>query len=66
MSESLRPARCASLLRREAPQRGWTLAELTDEIQTRCGCGRLRAHRLARGWTLQQLISANGDEHRDR
>ena len=58
MSEGAHPARCASLLRREAPQRGWTLAQLTDEIWRHCGCSRLRAHRLARGWTLDQLVGA--------
>jgi transcriptional regulator with XRE-family HTH domain len=35
---------------------GQTVAELVDMISSHCGHTRLRAHRLARGWTLEQLI----------
>ncbi|MEV6303883.1 helix-turn-helix transcriptional regulator [Actinoplanes sp. NPDC051861] len=48
---------CAVLLRRQAQQHGQTISELADAIVTHCGHHRLRAHRLACGWTLDQLIS---------
>jgi transcriptional regulator with XRE-family HTH domain len=50
-------ARCAALLRRQAPQQGWTLARLVEAIAAHCGHTRLRAHRLARGWTLDRLTT---------
>jgi transcriptional regulator with XRE-family HTH domain len=51
------PARCAGWLREQAPAEGWATPELVDTIVTHCGHSRLRAHRLARGWTLAHLIS---------
>lgn len=50
------PARCATLLRRQAPSEGWTAQQLADVIHTHCGHSRLRAHRLARDWTLETLV----------
>lgn len=50
-------ARCAARLRDQAPQQGWTGRELADTIAGHCGHHRLRAHRLARGWSLARLIS---------
>lgn len=54
--EQPHPVRCAAALRRQAPQQGWTDHQLVDEITRHCGHSRLRAHRLARGWTLATLI----------
>lgn len=42
-------------MREQAPQQGWTLAQLVAQISLHCGHSRLRAERLARGWTLDQL-----------
>jgi len=49
--------RCATLLRQQAPQEGWTVRELAERIHAHCGHSRLRSHRLARGWTIAQMIS---------
>jgi transcriptional regulator with XRE-family HTH domain len=49
--------RCAKRLREQAPQQGWTVRELAEAIAAHCGHHRLRAHRLARGWSLTHLIS---------
>lgn len=48
--------RCAALLRRSAPQQGWSTNELADSIVAHCAHSPLRAHRLARDWTLARLI----------
>lgn len=50
------PSRCARLLRRQATLRGAGINELAIEIHHHCGHTLLRAHRLARGWTLNQAI----------
>ncbi|NUR59386.1 MAG: helix-turn-helix transcriptional regulator [Catenulispora sp.] len=51
------PSKCAALLRQQAPVEGWTLRELAERIHAHCGHSRLRAHRLARGWTIAQAIA---------
>jgi transcriptional regulator with XRE-family HTH domain len=43
-------------LRDQAPKQGWTGRELAEVIVRHCGHHRLRAHRLARGWSLVHLI----------
>lgn len=62
------PARCADWLRQQATQQGRTATELALTITTHCGHSRLRAYRLAHGWTLEQLIAemvtATGVGHR--
>lgn len=62
------PLRCAAALRREAPHHGWTTSQLVEVIVQHCGHTRLRAHRLAHGWTLATLITemtaATGIGHR--
>lgn len=45
------------MLRRQAPTQGWALRELAERVHAHCGHSRLRAQRLARGWTLDQLIA---------
>lgn len=51
------PNRCATQLRGRAPLEGWTVSELTAMITRHCGHHRLRAQRLARGWSLNELIN---------
>jgi transcriptional regulator with XRE-family HTH domain len=43
-------------LRAQAPQQGWSLRELAEAIMGHCGHSRLRAYRLARGWSLTHVI----------
>lgn len=50
-------SRCAALLRRRAPHQGWSTDELVHAIVSHCGHSHLRAHRLARGWTLAHLVT---------
>jgi transcriptional regulator with XRE-family HTH domain len=47
--------RCARLLRTQAVQQGWNVTTLVEQIHQHCGHSRLRAQRLARGWTLRAL-----------
>jgi transcriptional regulator with XRE-family HTH domain len=51
------PARCAALLRRQGTEGVRTVDQIADSIHRHCGHSRLRAHRLARGWTLEVLIT---------
>jgi transcriptional regulator with XRE-family HTH domain len=56
-SPSPHSARCAALLRRQATEQGLSAAQLAESIHTHCGHSRLRAYRLARGWTIGALIA---------
>lgn len=47
---------CARQLRQRAKAEGWELEKTVEEIYQCCGVSRLRAHRLARGWTLQDAV----------
>ncbi|MEU4217351.1 helix-turn-helix transcriptional regulator [Actinoplanes sp. NPDC026623] len=49
--------RCATRLREQAAQQGWSVRHLVEVIEEHCGHHRLRAHRLARGWSLARLIT---------
>ncbi|AEV86810.1 hypothetical protein ACWT_5792 [Actinoplanes sp. SE50] len=48
--------RCTAALRAQATTDGWPLTALVDTIIQRCGHSRLRAQRLARGWTSSDLV----------
>lgn len=45
---------CAGRQRKDAVQRGIPLEQLVTEISQCCSVSKLRAHRLARGWTLRE------------
>lgn len=45
----------ARSLRRQGAVEGWTELRIAQEIHRRCNVSLLRAHRLARGWTLQHV-----------
>ncbi|GAA1919059.1 hypothetical protein [Streptantibioticus ferralitis] len=47
---------CARRWRRLADEQQWPISRLVSEISECCGVTRLRAHRLARGWTLTQAV----------
>jgi len=50
------PPSCAKALRVRATEEGWDPARTVDEIHHCCAVTRLRAHRLARGWTLRIAV----------
>jgi transcriptional regulator with XRE-family HTH domain/tetratricopeptide (TPR) repeat protein len=50
------PASCARRIRLVAEQQGWPLDKTADEIHRHCKVHLLRAHRLARGWTLIDVV----------
>lgn len=56
-SRAPHPLRCAAALCRQAPQQGWSTHRPVEAIVAHCGHTQLRAHRLARGWTLATLIT---------
>ncbi|GAA2910408.1 hypothetical protein Acy02nite_89670 [Actinoplanes cyaneus] len=49
--------RCSSALRTQAAADGWAPTVLIDAIVEHCGHSRLRAQRLAHGWTIDDLVS---------
>jgi transcriptional regulator with XRE-family HTH domain len=51
------PARCAALLRRQGAENAQPVAQVAESVHRHCGHSRLRAQRLARGWTLAALIT---------
>lgn len=48
---------CAARLRERAEEEQWSLHRTVDAIVDCCGVSRLRAHRLARGWTLRTAVA---------
>ncbi|MEU0990628.1 hypothetical protein ABZ347_28720, partial [Streptomyces sp. NPDC005953] len=52
------PASCAQRTREQAPTNGWSVEQTATAIATCCSVSPLRAHRFARGWTLQDAIDA--------
>lgn len=52
---------CAGRLRERAGRDGWTQWRLAQEIVACCQVSRLKAHRLARGWTLQAAVEELAD-----
>ncbi|MGW1976551.1 hypothetical protein [Streptomyces sp. NPDC001889] len=52
------PLSCAARLRAHAQAEGRPLEQTAADIAACCGVSLLRAHRLARGWTLQQAVDA--------
>ncbi|MEU6572541.1 helix-turn-helix transcriptional regulator [Streptomyces sp. NPDC046805] len=49
---------CAAALRSRAAAAKWPPERLVDEIAECCSVSRLRAHRLALGWTLAEAVEA--------
>lgn len=47
---------CAARWRQRAQHFGWDLSRTVNEIVACCQVSRLRAHRLARGWTLGEAV----------
>ena len=47
---------CAAQWRRRAAEQSWGNERLVQEIHHCCQVSRLRAHRLARGWTLSEAV----------
>lgn len=47
---------CATRLRERAEQEGWATEQTASAIHQCCGLSRLRAHRLAHGWTLREAV----------
>ncbi|MFD0514130.1 hypothetical protein ACFQ0Q_35215 [Streptomyces aureus] len=47
---------CAAKLRRRGESGQWPKLRIAEEIVACCGLSRLRAHRLAQGWTLVQAV----------
>ncbi|WP_240654182.1 hypothetical protein [Streptomyces sp. AcE210] len=47
---------CAAKLRRRGESGQWPKLRIAEEIVACCGVSRLRAHRLAQGWTLVQAV----------
>lgn len=47
---------CAARWRQRGEQANWSVSRLVSEIEQCCAVTRLRAHRLARGWTLAQAV----------
>src|SRR5690349_7323309 len=59
-----RPMGAAAQIRRireRAAAEGWSLLRLVDEVRSCCNASLLAAHRLARGWTLQDAVNALAD-----
>lgn len=50
------PVSCARKLIRDADGNGWSRAQLAEAIHDHCGHSRLRSHRLAHGWTLEDAV----------
>ncbi|MGF1424933.1 hypothetical protein [Kitasatospora sp. LaBMicrA B282] len=47
---------CTREICRRAQLEQWPLERTVDAIESCCGTGRLRAHRIARGWTLRDAV----------
>src|SRR5437667_8176004 len=47
---------CARKIIRRADENGWPKAKLVHAIVEHCGHSRLRSHRLANGWTLEDVV----------
>lgn len=56
MPERHRPS-CAKQWRERAVTEQWGIERLVSAIHDCCGVSRLRAHRLARGWTLRVAVA---------
>ncbi|MFI1013029.1 helix-turn-helix domain-containing protein [Streptomyces sp. NPDC020965] len=52
------PASCAARMRDRAETEGWPAEQAAATIAQCCSVSPLRAHRLARGWTLKQAVDA--------
>src|SRR6266487_845319 len=50
------PPSCAKGIRVRATEEGWRLAQTINAIRDHCGVSALKAHRLARGWTLAKAV----------
>jgi hypothetical protein len=50
------PASCARQIRLRTEQQGWSYDKTADAIHRHCEVHLLRAHRLARGWTLIEAV----------
>jgi len=49
-------------IRESARAASWSDAEIVEAIVERCAVSRLRAHRMARGWTLQDVVTRIKDK----
>lgn len=58
MSEWQHGKHCVTRLRSTTEGKSWPLPRLATELTQCCGISRLRAHRLARGWTLERAVEA--------
>lgn len=56
MEEPTHARDCATRLRERAQQEGWATEQTASAIHRCCGLSRLRAHRLAHGWTLREAV----------
>lgn len=56
---------CAQSIRRKNAAAGLSEWETAQAIQEHCSVGLLRAHRLARGWTLAQVVAELRSIYRD-
>ena len=50
------PPTCARSIRRQGAADGWPEPRIAQRIHDHCGVSRLRSHRLARGWTLEEAV----------
>jgi transcriptional regulator with XRE-family HTH domain len=55
MNVPVRPLSRARSIRKEGEAQGWNSQQIADAIVSECGVTTLRAHRLARNWTLAEL-----------
>src|SRR5205823_10705851 len=60
-SPSTSTAARARQLRERGEAQGWGQQRLVGEIRSRCQVSALAAHRLARGWTLQDAVNGLAD-----
>ncbi|QDY78232.1 hypothetical protein [Streptomyces qinzhouensis] len=59
------PLSCSVRVREQAREQGWPPDRTAAAIAQCCAVSLLRAHRLARGWTLQQAVDAYREISRD-
>ncbi len=56
MASTQHPPSCARQIRLLGEEQGWSCHATAEEIHRHCGVHLLRAHRLARGWTLVDVV----------